>query len=167
MILIQKLAKTHNKKQFDCGQEEINKFLKIQSRQASSKNYSQTFVLVEKSNQTEVIAFYALSLCTVDSSHQHEINKTYKGEMYGLKLVRMGVDLAHQGKSITSHIIIDVMLKAIMVKEAAGIKGVFVDPKNDSLLGLYKKFGFIEIDKNRNNKMWMPIATCESLTQQN
>ena len=51
MILIEKLTKQHNKKQFDCGQEEINVFFKTQAKQASGNNYSQTYVLVNKNNQ--------------------------------------------------------------------------------------------------------------------
>ena len=165
MIIIEKLSKRHNKNKFDCGQEDINTFLKVQSNQSAKKNYSKTYVIVEENNFSEIIAFYSLAICKLDKPSHHIINKKYPYDMFGLSLARMGVDKKYQKQRYSEVIIIDAIKKTCSLSSIAGMQGLYVDPKSKKLINFYRKYNFELINENddENIKMWITIKTCECL----
>lgn len=50
---VEVLLKSHDRKSFDCGDHQLNTFLKKNARQQIEKGIPRTFVLVEKMSQNE------------------------------------------------------------------------------------------------------------------
>lgn len=46
MIQIEALSNRHNRKQFDCGNESLNRYLQQTARQHAQKGIARTFVLM-------------------------------------------------------------------------------------------------------------------------
>jgi len=54
-LKIETLTRNHNRAAFDCGNNELNRYLRNTARQHIEKGISRTFVLVEDSNPTEIL----------------------------------------------------------------------------------------------------------------
>ncbi|MFK8012641.1 MAG: hypothetical protein AB8B80_11405, partial [Marinicellaceae bacterium] len=161
---IKQLNKGHDRKKFDCGQSEINKFLKLQANQSAKKSYSQTHVLIDENKPIQIIGFYTLTSILINKPLQHQINIKYPHELFGVNLARMGVDINFQKQSLSSHLIIDAIEKTTIIEQNMGCQGLFVDAKNEKLIQYYKKFGF-ETISDTSYRMWLPIGTINKLAK--
>ncbi|MCF6289037.1 MAG: GNAT family N-acetyltransferase [Proteobacteria bacterium] len=162
MKKIQLLSKKHDRRSFDCGQDEINKYLKQQANQNAKKSYSQTHVLIDDIRPSQIIGFYTLTSVLIDKPIQHQINIKYPQNLFGVNLARMGVDVNFQGSSFSEILIIDAIEKTIFIDKNMGSQGLFLDAKNDKLIKYYEGYGF-ELIVDKNKKMWMPIGTLKKL----
>jgi len=164
MYKIQLLNKEHKRKIFDCGHEDINKFLKQQAKQKAKKSYSQTHVLVDEMRPTQIIGFHTLTTCLIDKPLQHQLNIKYPDELFGVNLARMGVDVKFQGKLFSEYLIYDAISKTGLIDINMGTQGLFLDAKNDQLIEYYKRYGF-ELIADTPRKMWLPIGVVQKLSQ--
>ena len=65
ILTIETLSKTHHRNAFDCGDELLNHFLQKIARQHNDKGLSKTFVLVDRQQPEEIIAYMTLVVCEV------------------------------------------------------------------------------------------------------
>ena len=62
MILrIEPVTRSHNRRGFDCGEQELNSYLRNTARQHSEKGISRTFVIVDDENPSEILGFFSLA----------------------------------------------------------------------------------------------------------
>ncbi|WP_417552755.1 GNAT family N-acetyltransferase [Marinomonas fungiae] len=160
-MAFQHLNGNHDRSNFDCGNELINKFLKEQANKASKRNLSKTFV-IEGEVDTDIAGFYSLSDTYVTVPLDHKSYKSYPHPLPGVLLARMGVDLGYQGQGIARILVVDAMKRTLLINENMGVVGLFVDAKDDALVEFYKKCGFIFLLKEEHtSKLWMPISSIE------
>ena len=58
---IEILTRSHNRQGFDCGNADLNRYLRDTARQHSEKGISRTFVLVDEENSSEILGFFTLA----------------------------------------------------------------------------------------------------------
>ena len=61
-MLIEPISRLHNRKLFDCGDDEVNRFLREQALQDHEKDMSRTMVLIDEAEQTRIIGFHTLAM---------------------------------------------------------------------------------------------------------
>lgn len=164
MLIIQQLSKLHNRKDFDCGDDAINNYLKTQANQASKKSYSQTHVLTDEHTPEVIIGFYTLTSCFLHTELQELINIKAPYKLCGLKLARMGVDVNYQKQGHSGYLIMDALHKTCLVNSSMGVQGLFLDAKNEVLVRYYKHCGF-ELIPDTKRHMWIPIGVAQKLIQ--
>jgi len=64
MIVIEKLSSHHNRRDFDCGVEDLNAYLQRKSGQHERKGMGRTYVATEE-NDTRVLGYYTISSSAV------------------------------------------------------------------------------------------------------
>ncbi len=159
MIKIEELSKAHNRNDFDCGQDELNKYLQNTARQHIEKGLSRTYVLVDVPAPSTILGFYTISVCEVQSKCiPDSCCRKYPNIIPGAKLARLAVhkDYLRQGKG--KKLMVHAMEKAILVADTTGIVGFFVDAKDDEATQYYKQYGFISFPDNRLT-MFLPLDT--------
>ncbi len=162
MIKIEELSKAHNRNDFDCGQDYLNKYLKHTARQHIDKGISRTYVLIDVSEPSTILGFYTISVCEIKSeSIPDPYRIKYPHVIPGAKLARLAVhkDYFRQGKG--KKLMVHAMEKAILVAETTGIVGFFVDAKDEEAIQYYKQYGFISFPNNRLT-MFLPLDTLRS-----
>lgn len=164
MLIIEQLSRSHKRINFDCGDIQINDFLKTQSNQASKKNYSKTHVLVDDVKPSVIVGFVTISVCKIDQPLQHKISLNYPGDLFGINMARMGVNKKSQGKQLSEILIYEAILKTHKISLNSGVQGLFLDAKTDQLVGYYEKYNFVKIP-GTSRKMWMPISEINSLNK--
>jgi len=162
--MIELLDKKHNRKDFDCGKELLNDYLKTQAGQDVKRKLSVCFVLTD--SETKVIqGYYTLSNSSVPlSSFSEQIRKklpkSYKSIPTTL-LGRLATDKKYQGTGIGKILLIDALKRSYGISNEIGSFGIIVDPIDDEAKGFYQKYDFIELPDSK--KMFIATLTLKEL----
>ena len=162
--MIELLDKKHNRKDFDCGKELLNDYLKTQARQDVKRKLSACFVLAD--NDTKVVqGYYTLSnnsipLSSFSEQIRNKLPKSYKSIPTTL-LSRLAIDKKYQGNGIGKILLIDALKRSYGISNEIGSFGIIVDPIDDEAKGFYQKYDFIELPDSK--KMFIATQTLKQL----
>jgi len=163
MLKIEKLAKTHNRKFFDCGSESLNQFIKNQARQHADRGISRTFVLIEDDHPKTILGYFTLTICEVIPADIPDPRlQRYPHPLPAAKLVRLAVSVKHQKKGMGKILMIDALRRSIAISENAGLTGIFVDAKDEFAAAYYQQYEFIPHESN-HFLLFLPIETIRQL----
>jgi len=158
-LTIETLTKAHNRKDFDCGDTELNNFLQKIARQNMDKGLSKTFVLIDTAKPTEIIAYMSLVVCEVLTKEiPHQWTKKYPQRIPAAKLAKLAVSQTQQHKGYGEMLLIDAMQKTLQVSQKMGIAGLFVDAKHAPAKAYYHQFGFLSLPEQLEN-LFLPLST--------
>ncbi len=152
------LDRSHDRSGFDCGVPELNKFLMATARQHGQKGISRTFVLTD--GTPAILGFFTLTLCEIHA----ELLPAAEARAYPLhalpaaRLARLGVSRKMQGKGFGELLLAEAIHRTALIAEQAGIIGLFVDAKNNSVRSFYQRYGFLVIPEHQL-QLFMPIKT--------
>jgi GNAT superfamily N-acetyltransferase len=159
---IEILCKAHDRDRFDCGQKDLNAYLKRTALQHIKKNVSKTFAFVE---QDEILGYYTLNSYQIMPDRlPHTYIKGFprSSNIPGLLLGRLAVSLSHQRSGIGTLLLLDALERTLIVAQNVGVFGLFVDAKDETARTFYEQFAFLSLAENRL-KMFLPIQTIASL----
>ena len=140
---VQALTGSHNRQTFDCGRVELNDWLRQVAKQHQEKGLSKTFVAVQPNEPARIGAYYALTLSElVTSQIPQNLAKKWPRRIPGIRLGRLAVDIAFQGKRLAELMLVDALTRAHRIHQEAGGMGLFVDAIDDQAAGFYRHFGF-------------------------
>ena len=158
---IQLLTKDHDRNGFDCGNSDLNNFLKKTARQAADKNLSRTFVLTDGETNT-IYGFVSITPCSVNIEDVPEKQRKKYPPQHGLpaiRLARLGVGLEHRRKGYGELLLTEAMSITAKIAESVGGIGLFVDAKDDAARSFYEKYGFLVTNPAKPMQLFMPLAT--------
>jgi len=139
--VIQKLKREHLLDSFDCGKEELNRFLKRQAWNSQQGHSAQTYVCAK---DFSVLGYYSLSAGSV--THDKATERVKKGlarhPVPVILLARLAVDVSLQGKGIGSALLKDALLRAASAADTIGARAVLVHAKDEQAKGFYEHFTF-------------------------
>ncbi len=161
--MIALLSKKHNRKDFDCGKEFLNNYLKTQAGQDIKRKLSACFVLSE--NETSIQGYYTLSnnsipLGSFPEHIQKKLPKSYNSIPTTL-LGRLAVDKKYQDQGIGKILLIDALKRSYGISQEMGSFAVVVDPIDEEAEKFYEKYGFIRLPDSK--KMFIAIKTLQEL----
>lgn len=138
---------------FDCGNNELNFYLEKFASVNDFSNISKTFVsIIDK----RVVGF--VTLCTASLEFK-ELPKNYnnlpKYPIPAIRIARLAVDKAYQGKGIGKSLLGFAFKKIILASLNVGIKLVVVDAKEEAKT-FYEHFGFVSLPQNKQTYI-LPI----------
>ena len=140
--LIENLRRDHALEGFDCGRDELNRYLFRYALPNQQAGAAQTYVGLEGS---AVIGFYTLAVGQV--SHETAPERLTKGlarhPIPIMLLARMAVDSRSHGKGVGKALLRDAMRRTLQVADIAGIRAFAVHAKDDEAQSFYQHFDFI------------------------
>jgi GNAT superfamily N-acetyltransferase len=138
---IEKLRAEHILDSFDCGKEELNRFLKRQALNNQQANSAQTYVLVK---DNAVTGYYSLAASSI--SHSEATERVKKGlTRYPIPVVllaRLAIELSLQGKGVGPALLKDALLRVAQAADLIGARALLVHAKDDNAKGFYRHFDF-------------------------
>ena len=90
------LGKNHDRARFDCGDDELNRYLSQYANQHAKKGISKTYVLIDDGNPNEVLGFYCMGAYALDNSGR--VLAGYPNEIPACLIGRFAINKAMQGK---------------------------------------------------------------------
>jgi len=139
--VIEKLRREHVLDSFDCGKEDLNRFLKRQAWSNQQARSAQTYVLAK---DLTVLGYYSLAAGSV--SHDAATERVKKGlarhPIPVILLARLAIDASLQGKAIGPALLKDALLRAAQAADTIGARALLVHAKDDNAKGFYEHFNF-------------------------
>jgi GNAT superfamily N-acetyltransferase len=139
---IEKLRREHAVDAFDCGREELNRFLRRFALSSQQAGAAQSYVALA---DEEVIGYYSLAVGEV--AFADAPGRLTKGlachPVPIMLLARMGVSSAWQKKGIGAGMLKDAMRRTLQAADIAGIRALAVHAKDEPARSFYEHFGFV------------------------
>lgn len=143
------LAGNHDRQAFDCGRHELNDWLRQVARQHQDKGLSKTFVAIRESEPARIYGYYALTLAELENRHLPDAwRKKLPRRIPGVRLGRLAVDKAFQGKGLGELLLVDALTRAQRIFIEAGGIGLFVDAIDKQAAAYYLRYGFAAAPDN-------------------
>ena len=155
-MLVLPLSDGHDRKGFDCGDNDLNRWFAQVARQHKERGVSSTFVAVADEASTEVLGFYAINLAElVNTDLPAQYRKRLPEKVSVFRLERLATAKRHQGKRIGEFMLFDAMDRATRIaQEVVGV-GLVVNAK-PSAVGFYQQYGFEQMSDHPRN-LFLPI----------
>jgi GNAT superfamily N-acetyltransferase len=138
---VEKLRREHVVDSFDCGKEDLNRFLNRQAWNNQQAHSAQTYVLVK---DLAVVGYYSLAASAV--SHDEATERVKRGlarhPIPVILLARLAVDMSLQGKGIGPALLKDALLRVAQAADLIGARALLVHAKDDNAKGFYEHFDF-------------------------
>jgi len=139
---VEKLRPDHKIEGFDCGRDELNRYLLRYAWQNQQAGAAQTYVgLVEDS----VIGYHTLAVGQV--SREEVPERLAKGlarhPIPIMLLARLAVDRRWHGQGVGKALLKDAMQRTLQAADIAGIRAFAVHAKDEEARNFYLNFDFI------------------------
>lgn len=141
---INPLTKSHERKSFDCGHEDLNRYLRKQARQDAEKRVAASFVLTQPGDP-KVLGFYTLSssIIPLDELPPHLMKRLPRyGQLPVTLLGRLAVDRSAGGQGVGEFLLIDALRRSLEAAQQIAAMAVIVDAKNERAESFYRHFDF-------------------------
>jgi GNAT superfamily N-acetyltransferase len=141
------LAADHDLSGFDCGNDELNRWLVDHARASQKADLARTYVLLA---DTTVVVSVSL---TTGSVRREAAPKRYARGMPrhpipAILIARLAVDRRHQGQRLGSRLLAEALRLVVVASDAAAARLVVVDAIDDHAAALYRSWGFIDVPEN-------------------
>lgn len=155
-MLVLPLDDRHDRKRFDCGDADLNGWLKETARQHKEKGVSSTFVSVADETSAEILGFYAISLAELANSNlPAQYAKRLPVRVPVFRLGRLATASGHQGKGIGEFMLFDAIDRATRISGEVGGIGLVVNAKH-SAVDFYQRYGFEQMADHPQN-LFLPF----------
>lgn len=141
---IRPLQKAHNRKSFDCGHEDLNRYLREQARQDAEKRVAAPFVFTQPGSPA-VLGFYTLSasIIPVDELPPDLMKWLPRyGQLPVTLLGRLAVDRSVGGRGLGEFLLVDALRRSLEAAQQIAAMAVVVDAKDERAEGFYRHFDF-------------------------
>ena len=159
---------SHDRASFNCGEEELNTFIRQQALRHMKANISRTMILAEfdkqvSSNQAKqkISAFYTIAPSSI-SRQQLPKNKAKKLPAYPIPvflLAQLAVDKMQQGTGLGKITLVKALEHLYKINDHMRAYAVVVDCLNKEAEGFYGKFGFEYLCENESGRvrLYLPM----------
>jgi len=161
-LVTEPLGVHHLRKEFSCGEDALNVYLKHYATQDQKRRAAAVFVLPDA--DLTVKGYYSLSSTNISSLDLPEkLLRTLPKHPYqpATLLGRLAVDRRHQKQGIGEILLLDALRRSYLASELIGSIAVVVDTLNQSVSGFYQQYGFIPLSDQP--KLFMPMKTFRQL----
>jgi predicted GNAT family N-acyltransferase len=157
------LDKTHNRKAFECEEQQLTDYIKKQVSQDIKKKLAVCFVAIDSDNN--VIGYYTLSSESlgreqIPDKYLRKVPQNYNAPV--ILLGRLARNITAKGTGLGEHLLLDALFRAFTLsEESIGAMVVVVDPMNQFAIKFYKKYGFEQLPDSE--KMFLPMSTIKQI----
>jgi GNAT superfamily N-acetyltransferase len=139
---IEKLRPDHAVGDFDCGREELNRYLARYAWVNHQAGGGQTYVGL--AGET-VVGFHTLAVGQVlrEEAPERLARGLARHPVPIMLLARLAVDRRWQGQGIGKALLKDAMLRTMQAADIAGIRALAVHAKDEAARAFYERFDFM------------------------
>jgi GNAT superfamily N-acetyltransferase len=138
---VRKLGGEDETDSFECGQDDLNRFLKRFALANQAANAAQTYVTCRANR---VVGYYSLAVGSVrrEDSPTRAIKGMARHPVPVMILARLAVDRSSQGSGIGKALLKDALLRTAQAADIAGIRALVVHAKDHDARRWYEQFDF-------------------------
>lgn len=157
------ISKAHGRETFDCGDSELNEFLRRHARQSHEKGGAKTFVAAPVDDGRRVLGFYSLSPASIDYARTPVLVK--KGlaryDVPVFRLGRLAVDRTVQGRGLGGQLLLTAGRRCLLAAAEVGGVALLIDAKNERVAAWYEGYGAVHL-LDAPPSLVLPLTTIEA-----
>jgi GNAT superfamily N-acetyltransferase len=160
---IEPLRPDHDRSDFDCGEESLNRFLREFAGQHARKDMSRTYVAIPAGART-IVGYYCLSSGSIsfETLPLDAARRLPRHPIPTAHLGRLAVDRRHQGRGLGERLLVDALQRVLDAADRIGIHAVTVHALNDRARSFYLSYGFIPLADDPGH-LFLPMATIREM----
>jgi predicted GNAT family N-acyltransferase len=159
MFTIERLSPHHNRRDFDCGVEELNSYLRRYSSQHERKGIGRTYVAT-RDDERRVVGYYTISSSAVAFD---VVPENLPRHLVPVALVgRLAVDNSARRQRLGETLLVHALRSAQRAARIVAIFAVVVDAQDESAKSFYLRYGFNELMDDHLH-LYLPIKVIERL----
>jgi GNAT superfamily N-acetyltransferase len=163
------LGKHHDRNAFDCGDDDLNLYLKRYARQNHDSGGAKCFVATPRETPARLLGFYTLSPASIEFAKAPAVVTRGLGR-YDVPVYRLGrlaVDRSVQARGLGGGLLLRAAERCIRVAQQAGGVALLIDAKSDRAAQWYESYGAISL-VDRPRSLVLPFAVAlKALEQSN
>lgn len=154
------LTRSHDRAAFDCGDDDLDTYLKRYARQNHASGGAKCFVAEPREASTRVLGFYTLSPASIEFSRAPAIITRGLGryDVPAYRLGRLAVDRTVQGKGLGGRLLWCAMARCLAVAREVGGVALLIDAKNDRTAAWYQGYGAVPL-MDAPRSLLLPFTT--------
>jgi GNAT superfamily N-acetyltransferase len=141
------IGKKHDRETFDCGDADLNLYLKRYARQNHESGGAKCFLAVPTEQPARILGFYTLSPASLEYARTPALAKRGLGR-YDVPVFRIGrlaVDQSVQGQGLGGSLLLRAAERCIRVAQEVGGVALLIDAKNDRAAKWYESYGAMRL----------------------
>ncbi|AZG78899.1 GNAT family N-acetyltransferase [Methylocystis rosea] len=141
------LGKNHDRNAFDCGEDDLNVYLKRYARQNHESGGAKCFVATPRDAPARILGFYTLSPASIEFSRAPAI-VTHGLGRYEIPVYRVGrlaVDRSVQGLGLGGRLLLRAAERCVTVAQEVGGVALLIDAKSDGAAKWYESYGALRL----------------------
>ncbi|MDP3031876.1 MAG: GNAT family N-acetyltransferase [Rhodocyclaceae bacterium] len=160
-VQIEPLAAIHDRRNFSCGESDLDDYLRRLARQHAESKISRTYVGTKGGS---VLGYYSLAMSAIRKDLlPDQYQKRFPNYPVPVaRLARLGVDRRQQGKGLGKLLLMDALYRCSRLSEEIGSVGVVVDAKHARAKNFYQQYNF-EAFPDAPLTLWLPAAAIDGL----
>lgn len=158
----------HDRKSFDCGQEELNDFLAGSAARHREAGISRTMVLPEEGqgDNVGICAFYTLSHTEIkrETLPNALAKKLPRYPIPVILIAQLAVHSAAQKQGLGKITLIRALENCLEINEHLLSYAIVVDALNDEVQAFYEQYGFQFLYRHgERSRLFLPMSTVAQL----
>jgi GNAT superfamily N-acetyltransferase len=141
------LGKHHDRNAFDCGEDDLNIYLKRYARQNHESGGAKCFVATPRETPARILGFYTLSPASFEFPRAPSIVTRGLGR-YDVPVYRLGrlaVDRSVQSRGLGGSLLLRAAERCMTVAQEVGGVALLIDAKNDHAAQWYESYGAVRL----------------------
>jgi GNAT superfamily N-acetyltransferase len=161
-LLIEPISRRHDRKRFDCGDDEVTRFLREQALQDHEKDLSRTMVLTdEDADEVRIIGYHTLVMAQVKQEEIRGDRPTIKRGVPVILLGQLGIDGDFQQRGYGEMLLMDAQARVDDISMKTGVRAMMLDARNEMLAKWYEEHDFVRFPGQF--RMFKSIAAIRAL----
>ncbi len=158
-IIVETLQPHHDRKDFDCGNDDLNRYLVQLAGQHQKKGFAQVYVAVRE-GQSKVLGFATLSMGSVllEDLPEELRKKLPKHPVPVTHVGRLAVSVSVQGKGLGSLLLAHCAEVTMNAAEKIGVFAMEIAAKDDAAYEYYLRRGFLPLADHKRT-LYVPVQT--------
>lgn len=147
-LKIEPLGIHHNRKDFTCGEERLDRYFKTQATQDIKRKANGVFVLVDPQKPSDVLGYYTLCATALAQGDVPDTARQYIPRyplVSATLLGRLAVAINQQGQGLGALLLADAAKRAYISASSIGSSMLVVDALNEQAAGFYAANGFVRL----------------------
>jgi GNAT superfamily N-acetyltransferase len=140
---LEPIAKSHRHEAFDCGDPELNLFLRRFARQSHEQHASKTFCAVDNADPGRILGFYTIATSSIkyELAPKAMARGLAKHDIRAFLLARLATDLSVAGQGLGTKLVASAARRCFQAAQEVGGTLLVVDAKNGRAANWYASFG--------------------------
>lgn len=141
---VEPIGSSHQVDRFDCGREQLDRWLRSYAGQGQRRDTARTFVVC-RAGETSVVGYYTLVASQVDRGEATGDVRRGTSKHFPIPvclIARLAVDRSEQGAGLGRSLLLDALRRADRASRSVAMRAIVVDALDEDAAAFYARFGF-------------------------